>query len=74
MVPLMAFFFCGRFSVIVTIPDSDRVTSIVSMPSDDTESMGFDPQRRRVPRRSDYVFVVAAVVVAVGLLAWAFLA
>jgi hypothetical protein len=37
----------------------------------DTGTMGFDPQRRRVPRPSDAVFVVAAVVVAFALVAWA---
>jgi len=36
--------------------------------------MGLDPNRKRVPRKSDYVFVAAAVVVAVALLAWALLA
>ena len=36
--------------------------------------MGFDPQRRRVRRTTDYVFVGAAVVACIALLAWAFLA
>lgn len=35
--------------------------------------MGFDPNRRRVPRRTDVVFVAAALVVAVALVAWALL-
>jgi len=35
--------------------------------------MGFNPHRRRVARRSDIVFVVAAVVAVVGLLVWALL-
>ena len=44
---------------------------MVSTPVDDTEPMGFDPSRRRVSRRTDVVFVVAAVVAVVALLAWA---
>jgi hypothetical protein len=36
--------------------------------------MGFDPQRKHVKRRSDYVFVAAAVVLVLALLAWALLA
>jgi hypothetical protein len=35
--------------------------------------MGFDPNRRRVPRRTDALFVAAALVVAVALVAWALL-
>ena len=35
--------------------------------------MGFDPTRQQVRRRSDVVFVVAALVVAVALVAWALL-
>lgn len=38
-----------------------------------TGSMGLDPTRRHVRRRSDYVFVAAALIVAVALVAWAFL-
>jgi hypothetical protein len=33
--------------------------------------MGFDPNRRRVPRRTDTLFVAAALLVAVALVAWA---
>ncbi|MFM7649394.1 MAG: hypothetical protein ACKO6O_00125 [Acidimicrobiaceae bacterium] len=40
------------------------------MRGDDTGGMGFDPNRRRVPRRSDYLFVAAAVVATLGLLVW----
>jgi hypothetical protein len=36
--------------------------------------MGFDPNRRRVPRRADFVFVVAAIVAVVALVAWALFA
>ena len=32
--------------------------------------MGFNPYRKFVAKRSDYVFVVAAVVAVIGLLAW----
>ena len=35
--------------------------------------MGFDPTRRRVQRRTDAVFVAAAIVVAAALVAWGFL-
>jgi hypothetical protein len=65
----MAFFFSGRFKVMVTTP-SARCTSMVSTSADDTGAMGFDPNRRRVHRRSDYLFVAAAVVAVVVLLAW----
>lgn len=47
---------------------------MVSTNGDHTDAMGLDPNRKRVPRTSDYVFVAAAVVVAVALLAWALLA
>lgn len=33
--------------------------------------MGFDPTRKRVVRRSDIVFVVAAIAVSLALVAWA---
>jgi hypothetical protein len=33
--------------------------------------VGFDPNRKRVRRASDFVFVGAALVVAVALVAWA---
>lgn len=35
--------------------------------------MGFNPNRRRVARRTDIVFVAAAVVAALALVAWALL-
>lgn len=38
-----------------------------------TGCMGMDPTRRHVRRNSDYVFVAAALIVAVALVAWAFL-
>src|SRR4051794_22062978 len=67
-----AFFLAGRLSMTVTTP-SRRVTSIVSMNGDDTESMGYNPHRKMVRKRGDLLFVVAAIVVAVVLLVWAFL-
>jgi hypothetical protein len=70
MTAFTAFFFCGRFNVIVTIP-SLRCTSMVSTNCDDTDGMGFNPHRKRVIRRADYVFVGAAIVAVVALLAWA---
>ena len=38
-----------------------------------TGLLGMDPTRRHVRRNSDYVFVAAALIVAVALVAWAFL-
>jgi hypothetical protein len=35
--------------------------------------MGFNPYRKYVAKRADYVFVGAAVLAALGLLAWALL-
>jgi hypothetical protein len=35
--------------------------------------MGFNPYRKFVAKPADYVFVVAAVLVVIGLLAWALL-
>jgi hypothetical protein len=35
--------------------------------------MGFNPHRRRVARTTDYLFVGAAVLAVIGLLAWALL-
>jgi energy-coupling factor transporter transmembrane protein EcfT len=35
--------------------------------------MGLNPYRKFVPRRADYVFVIAAVAAVVGLLMWAVL-
>jgi hypothetical protein len=35
--------------------------------------MGFNPYRKFVAKRADYVFVVAAVVATIGVLAWALL-
>jgi hypothetical protein len=43
---------------------------MVSMTGDDTGDMGFDPNRKRVPRTTDYLFVGAAVVAVIVLLAW----
>ncbi len=35
--------------------------------------MGFNPNRKHVPRKSDYFFVATAAVACVVLLVWAFL-
>ena len=35
--------------------------------------MGFNPYRKFVAKRADYVFIVAAALAVIGLLAWAFL-
>jgi len=57
---------------MVTMPPL-RWTSTVSMPGDDTDGMGFNPHRKRVARPTDIVFVAAAMVVVLALLAWAVL-
>jgi hypothetical protein len=41
--------------------------------ADDTEHMGFNPHRKRVARRSDYLFVGAAVVACIVLVLWTLL-
>jgi len=43
------------------------------MHGDDTDAMGYNPHRKMVRKRGDLLFVVAAIVVAVVLLVWAFL-
>jgi hypothetical protein len=43
------------------------------MSADDTDAMGFNPQRKRVARKSDYVFVGAAVAACIVLLLWTLL-
>ena len=70
--PLIAFFLSARSRVMVTIPSS-RVTCMVSMTADDTEGMGFNPHRKYRARKSDYVFVAAAVIVCAALLSWVLL-
>lgn len=35
--------------------------------------MGFNPQRKRVARKSDYLFVGAAAVISIGLVLWTLL-
>ena len=69
--PLMAFFFSGRLSVIVTMPSSDRSTSIVSMRPTILAAVGFNPYTRFRARPVDYVLVVAAVLIALALVLWA---
>jgi hypothetical protein len=44
------------------------------MRRDDTGDVGLNPYRKQVRRKSDYVFVIAAIVVALALVAWALLA
>jgi energy-coupling factor transporter transmembrane protein EcfT len=36
----------------------------------DTGAVGFNPYRKFVPKKTDYVFVVAAIVAVVALVAW----
>jgi hypothetical protein len=43
---------------------------MVSTSADDTDAMGFNPHRKHVARRSDSLFVGAAFVAVVVLLAW----
>ena len=59
------------------MPPPARVTSIVSMPPDPTTgamitAVGLNPYRQMRRRRSDYVFVAVALVVAAVLVLWAF--
>jgi len=46
---------------------------MVSMPGDDTDGMGYNPHRKHVPKRGDLAIVIAAILVAVVLVLWAFL-
>ena len=46
---------------------------MVSMPGDDTDDMGYNPHRKHVPKKGDLAIVVAAILVAVVLVLWAFL-
>ena len=50
-----------------------RVTSMVSMIGDHTEHMGFNPYRKFVARPADYVFIAVGMLIALGLVLWAFL-
>ncbi|MEO6123046.1 MAG: hypothetical protein ABIR32_04995 [Ilumatobacteraceae bacterium] len=43
------------------------------MSADDTDVMGYNPNRKFVPKKGDVLFVVAGVALAVALLIWAFL-
>jgi len=67
-----AFFLLGRLIATVTTP-FERVTSMVSMCGDDTDGMGYNPNRKYVRRKGDLAFVVAGVAIALALLIWAFL-
>jgi hypothetical protein len=42
------------------------------MSGDDTDHMGYNPNRRRVPKSGDLAIVIAAIVVALVLVVWAF--
>ena len=73
IVPFAAFFFSGRFSVIVTMPDW-RATSRVSMGAKITLSMGLDPYRpRRAPGVFEYTMVGLALIACLALVLWAVL-
>jgi hypothetical protein len=69
---LMAFFFSGRSSVMVTIPAA-LVTLMVSIPPTIISAMGLNPYRPQQRRASDYLFVAAALAVALALVLWALL-
>jgi len=49
------------------------VTSMVSMPADDTDDMGYNPHRKMVRKPGDVALVVLGVAVALALVVWAFL-
>ena len=57
--------------VTVTMP-SLRVTLMVSTSGDDTEVMGYNPNRKHVPKRGDLALVAIALIVALALVVWAF--
>ncbi|HEY4333622.1 MAG TPA: hypothetical protein VGM78_13665 [Ilumatobacteraceae bacterium] len=44
------------------------------MVGDDTDGMGYNPHRRRVPKRGDLAIVITAIAVAIALVLWALLA
>ena len=46
---------------------------MVSMRADDTDGMGYNPNRKFVAKRGDVMFVVVGIAIAVALLVWAFL-
>ena len=46
---------------------------MVSISADDTDGMGYNPNRKFVPKKGDIAFVVAGVAIALALLVWAFL-
>ncbi len=41
-----------------------------ALPGGDTGGMGFNPNRKRVARRTDIVFVAAAIIAVIALVAW----
>ena len=45
---------------------------MVSMSGDDTDGMGYNPHRKYVPKRGDLAIVIAAILVAIVLVVWAF--
>ena len=49
-----------------------RATSMVSIFGDHTEPMGFNPYRKFVAKPADYVFIGVGMLVAFGLVLWAF--
>lgn len=49
--------------------ESDEVFT----PATIMNEMGFNPYRKFVARRADYLFVAGAIAAALGLVAWAFL-
>ena len=44
---------------------------MVSIVSDDTEAMGYNPHRKYIPKRGDLAIVFAAIAVAIALVLWA---
>ena len=40
------------------------------MTAHDTGHVGFNPYRKFIPKRADYVFVAAAILAVIALLAW----
>jgi hypothetical protein len=70
MVSLIAFFFEGRSSVMVTMP-SDLAICRVSIGRTILTPMGFNPFRQQRRSTADYVMVAVAFAVIAALVAWA---
>jgi hypothetical protein len=75
IVALAAFLRSGRFIVTFTTPPARSTINVSkSMAANILTGVGFNPYRKFRARPADYALVIAAVVVALALVAWAFFA